>query len=358
VLEIHRVAPRSQRIFVATLVTAAVYASAVAAYAADNTPLHATIRAAQRKVVKIYGAGGLKGLEAYQSGIVISPEGHVLTALSYVLDSDEMAVVLDDGRRFQPELLGVDQVSELAVLKLPIEDESLPAFNLAEAVSAQVGDRILALSNLYNIAGGDEPASVLQGVVAAIAPLEARRGGYQSNFHGQVYLLDAAANNPGAAGGALVDWNGRLLGVLGKELKSRSTGAWIHYALPIDQIAATVDRLREGQSLDASKDLPKPLEALTLADLGLVLVPDVLPRTPPYIDSVFPDSPAARADLRPDDLVVFVDAEPTTSCQSVIETVSRREKFDELRISVLRDGDFIEATLTADDLDDDKNGEH
>src|SRR5262245_11128620 len=76
-----------------------------------------TIRRAQQKVVKIYGAGGMKGLEAYQSGIIISPEGHVLTALSYVLDADELTVVLDDGRHFTAEQLGIDQVSELAVLK-------------------------------------------------------------------------------------------------------------------------------------------------------------------------------------------------------------------------------------------------
>jgi serine protease Do len=310
--------------------------------------LHDVIRDAQRKVVKIYGAGGVRGLEAYQSGILISPEGHVLTALSYVLDADDLAVVLDDGRKFSAELMGADQVSELAVLKLPIEDERLPAFDLNDAAPAVVGQRVLALSNLYNIAAGDEPVSVLQGVVAALGPLEARRGSFQSNYRGTVYILDAAANNPGAAGGALVDWNGRLVGVLGKELKSRATGAWIHYALPIDQIAVTVQRLREGQSLAAAATSVEPLEPLSLADLGLVLVPDVLQRTPPFVDSVIPMSPAARAGLRPDDLLVFVAGEPISSCKAAAQTISRHEKQDEVRISVLRDGELIEATLAAD----------
>ncbi len=313
-------------------------------------PLHDTIREAQRKVVKIYGAGGIRGLEAYQTGILISPEGHILTALSYVLDSDELTVVLDDGRRFTAEQLGFDQVAELAVLKLPLaEDETLPAFDLAEAAQAQVGDRILALSNLYNIAEGDDPVSVLQGVVTAIAPLEARRGGFATNYHGRVYILDAAANNPGAAGGALVDWQGRLVGVLGKELKSRATGAWLHYALPIDEIAATVARLREGQDVDAPNDAPPPSESLTLAELGLVLVPNVLPRTPPFIDTVFPDSPAAHAGLRPDDLIVFVAGDPTASCNAVTEIIARQERFDELAVSVLRDGKLIEVSLLADE---------
>jgi serine protease Do len=195
--------------------------------------------------------------------------------------------------------------------------------------------------------------SVLQGVVAAIAPLEARRGGYQSNYRGQAYVLDAAANNPGAAGGALVDWNGRLLGLLGKELKSRATGAWLHYALPIGEIAATVQRLESGESLDNAGELPPAVDGVTLADLGLVLVPNVLPRTPPYIDSVFPGSPAARAGLRADDLIVFVAGDPVASCQAVLDVVGRHERFDEVTIAVLRGGEFHEASLLVDeDLED------
>jgi S1-C subfamily serine protease len=92
--------------------------------------LHDTIRDAQRKVVKIYGAGGLSGLEAYQSGILISPEGDVLTVQSYVLDTDDLAIVLDDGRKLKAELLGTDPIRELAVLKLNVEDdETFPYFD-------------------------------------------------------------------------------------------------------------------------------------------------------------------------------------------------------------------------------------
>ncbi len=321
--------------------------------AADQS-LHDTIRQAQRKVVKIYGAGGVRGLEAYQSGVLISPEGHVLTVFSYVLDVDDLAVVLDDGRKYTAQVLGVDPVRELAVLKLPVEDERLPAFDLATARKARVGDRVLALSNLFNIAGRDEPVSVLQGVVTALAPLDARRGGFQSAYHGTVYVLDAAANNPGAAGGALVDWRGDLVGLLGKELRNGATGAWIHYALPIENIAETVDNLKAGQSLEKADAAAAPLEPLSLADLGIVLVPDVLERTPPYIDAIFPKSPAVQGKLRPDDLIVFIDGEPTASCKAVVEAVRRREKFDEVRVSVLRNGKLVEAPLRAQDSSESK----
>jgi S1-C subfamily serine protease len=312
--------------------------------------LHDSIREAQRKVVKIYGAGGVSGLEAYQTGILISAEGHVLTVQSYVLDTDDLAVVLDDGRKFTAEILGVDPVRELAVLKLPIEDDSLSHFNLAAAPLAKIGERVLAVSNLFNIAGGDEPVSALQGVVSAISPLDARRGAHQANFHGNVYIVDAAANNPGAAGGALVNWRGELLGLLGKELRSSATGAWLHYAIPVDQFVASVETMEAGRTVDdADSNISTAADPLSLAKVGIVLIPDILPRTPPYIDSVVADSAAARAGLRPDDLLVLVEGEPTASCSAVVDQVTRRESFDDVRISVLRDGKLVEVTLNAED---------
>jgi S1-C subfamily serine protease len=325
----------------------------IASPSAIAASLHDTIRDAQRKVVKIYGAGGISGLEAYQTGILISPEGHVLTVQSYVLDTDDLVVVLDDGRKFKGEVLGTDPVRELALIKLPLEDETLPHFDLSAAPSAAIGDRVLAVSNLFNIAGGDEPVSVLQGVVTALAPLDARRGSFETAFRGKVYVVDAAANNPGAAGGALVNWRGELLGLLGKELRSRATGAWLHYAIPVDQFVEAVETMRAGGSV-SSADLAQsaPAEPLSLADVGIVLVPDVLPRTPPYIDAVLPKSAAARAGLKSDDLVVFVEGEPTSSCVAVVEAISQRERFDAVRLSVLRDGALVEATLEAGDAEE------
>jgi serine protease Do len=167
-----------------------------------------------------------------------------------------------------------------------------------------------------------------------------------------VYIVDAHANNPGAAGGALIDWQGNLLGILGKELKSRVTGSWLHYAIPVEQFADAASDMMAGRSLQLSTDgLVMPDDPLTLADLGLVLTPNVLPRTPPYVDGVLPNSAAAAAGLRPDDLVVFVAGQPTASCTAVMESLARREKYEQVRLSVLRDGRLIETDLSADGAD-------
>ena len=92
----------------------------------------AVVRGVQPKIVKIYGAGGFRGLEPYQSGFLISPEGHVLTVWSYVLDTEFITVTLDDGRKFEAKLLGADPRLELALLK--IEAADLPYFDLAQEI--------------------------------------------------------------------------------------------------------------------------------------------------------------------------------------------------------------------------------
>lgn len=315
---------------------------------AQSANLRQNIRTAQSKVVKIFGAGGLRQLEAYQTGILISPDGYVLTALSYVLDTDDLAVILDDGRKWQAEFIGSDLVTELALLKLPIEGEQLPHYDLrrdADRQRAKPGDRILALSNLYGIATGDEPVSVLQGVITAIAPLKARRGAFQSNYRDQVYILDAYANNPGAAGGALVDWQGRLIGVLGKELRSEVTGTWLNYALPTQSILATVEDLLAGRTTGTANQLPAPAEPHTTEGLGISLIPDVLPRTPPYIDTIRRNSPAEQTGLRSDDLVVFINGQPTDSRRAVVKQIELQDRYEPVTISVLRDGKLLEFAL-------------
>src|SRR5438128_1171741 len=99
---------------------------------------------------------------------------------------------------------------------------ALAALGLAEAKKPMVktGTGVLAFSNQFEIATRDEPVSIQRGLVQAITKLKGRRGIHEANFSGTVYVLDAITNNPGAAGGALTDRNGKLLGLIGRELKN------------------------------------------------------------------------------------------------------------------------------------------
>src|SRR5206468_4499670 len=92
---------------------------------------------------------------------------------------------------------------------------------------------VLAVSNLFKIAEREEPMSVQHGVVAGYSKLPLRRGIFQAPFSGEVYVIDAITNNPGAAGGIITTRKGELLGLIGKELRNELTNTWINYAIPI-----------------------------------------------------------------------------------------------------------------------------
>jgi serine protease Do len=204
----------------------------------------------------------------------------------------------------------------------------------------------LAFSNLFGIATGDEPVSVLHGVVSAVAPLEARRGAFTTNYRGDVYVVDAAANNPGAAGGALTDAQGRLLGMLGKELRSNLTDMWLSYALPVSAFAPAVEDMLAGRFTPPElSEVDQPENPLSFAILGIVLVPDVVVRTPPYVDRVIPGSPAANAGVRSDDLLVMIDTQVAASCRDAVRLINRLERDATARIAVLRGDELLEFTL-------------
>ncbi|WP_404309900.1 S1C family serine protease [Neorhodopirellula lusitana] len=312
---------------------------------------------AQQRVVKIYGAGGVGGLDAYQSGMLVSPVGHVATAWSSVLDVEPI-VVLGDGRRFESKIVGFEPSLELAVLKLDASD--LPYFevpdqggqdggrNQAAQRGPQWGDPVLAVSNLFNIATGDEPASVLQGRIAARSELDARRGTFQTAYRGEVWLLDLVANNPGAAGGALVDLNGQLVGMLGKELRDRKTGVWLNYAIPADVLRGPIGDIIAGRKtvLPATdRPLLSREQSHSTETLGIGLIPDVLEMTPVYVDTIKDESAAQQANLQPDDLILLVNGARVAHQRAFRDQLRRIDRRDDVAFTIQRANDILEVTL-------------
>lgn len=301
----------------------------------------------QAKIVKVYGAGGVGGLESYQSGFMISADGHLLTAASYVLDTDRILIVLDDGQRFDAEIVGMDPRLEIAVLKIAAVE--LDYFDLSQSPEIDLGARVLAFSNLFGVAVGDEAASVLHGVVTAKTSLAARRGAFELPYRGPVYVVDAVTNNPGAAGGALTDREGNLVGMLGKELRNALDNTWLNYALPISELQASVLSIRAGEFRTGprSVDRRRPLEPVNLSMLGIALVPDVLANTPPYVDSILFRSTASEAGLRADDLILSINDQTIRSIAQLKEELSYTDRIDEVRLLVQRQQQLLEFSLFA-----------
>jgi S1-C subfamily serine protease len=303
----------------------------------------------QPKIVKIYGAGGFRGMAAYQSGMLISADGHILTVFSHVLDTDYITVVLADGRKFEAKLLGADPRMEIAVLKIAAAD--LPHFDLSKAVLGRAAENVLAFSNLFNVAIGDEPASVQHGVISVLTKLEARQGVYETPYRGPVYVLDVKTNNPGAGGGALVTRRGELLGMLGKELKNAMNSTYLNYAIPTSAMQESIESIKAGKMVARRDEDPrtKPRRSLTLDALGVVLVPDVLERTPPYVEQVRDGSPAEKAGVRPDDLIVLLGDQLVQSCKFLRGDLEYIDYQDPVRLMLLRGQELIDVTLQSEE---------
>lgn len=327
------------RLIVAMSLTLTVLSSGFSPAEARSTS--ETVEYILPRTVKIFGAGGLQKLASYGTGFLVSKDGHIVTVWSHVLDPDEVSIVLDDGRRFPAKVLGAEPPLDLAVLKIDAPDRELdlPHFNLdTEIGTASAGARVLGFSNMFKVATGDEPVSVLHGVVMSRTKLRARRGTYQIPYDGEVYIVDAITNNSGAAGGILTTRDGKLLGMIGRELRNSETNTWVNYSIPLTVLKTPVQEIISGNFTSTQKPLDDPGVAARYypRDFGIVMVPDVLFRTPAYVDAVIAGSPAKEAGIKPDDLVLFVNDELMQSVRTIKEELGRLEAGDQLSIVVRR----------------------
>lgn len=307
-----------------------------------------------KKLVKLFGSGGFKGVASYGTGIVVSPQGHVLTVAGPLLDTQNLRVHLPDGRRYENlKVVGVEPLLDLALVKIPLKDgETVPYFDVTEAAKrpvAQPGDWVLGMSNQFQIATRDEPMTVQRGVVMAYTKLQGRRGVNEAPYTGDVYVVDAITNNPGGGGGALTTRKGELLGIVGKELKNSLTDTWINYAVPVQaKIEVTADDNKK-ETLSVVDFVEKTVrdgkwKRIEIAKAaggakayhGIIMVPDVVERTPPYVDRVLAESPAAKAGLKPDDLIVYINGEQVGHIKTFNEIISKIPPNQKIAVEVRR----------------------
>lgn len=331
-----------------------------------QAPFPQTAAEVNRRMAKIYGSGGFRGLPAYGSGIVISSKGHILTCANHLLDTPDLRVHLYDGTRYQAKVVVIEPVLDAALIKINVSDPAeydrldLPHFDVRAAMDAplaQPGDWVLAFSNQFQIAVRDEPMSVQRGVIAAYTRLHGRRGIFDAAYTGDVYVVDAITNNPGAAGGALTTCQGRLLGMIGKELRNTLSETWLNYAIPINarveakqedgstRIVSMREFLEKGPRGEYKPANVRKKERGIGGYHGIVLVPNVVERTPPFVDAVRPDSPAEKAGLKPDDLIVYVDGEPVNSIAAFNEYMSKTNPGNEVVLEVRRGDRLVSIRL-------------
>jgi serine protease Do len=332
------------------------FSRAVEARSSDDSPAPQSQTTADEgldrtlaKVVKIFGSGGMGGLEDYGSGFLVSSSGHVVTVWSHLIDTGEVRVVLNDGRRFVAKFLKGDTSRDLAVLKIDAPDTDLPFFDLRDSLDVTPGTRVLAYSNMFKVATGDEPVSVIHGVISVRTRLSGRRGAYRATYEGPVYVVDSVTNNPGAAGGALTTLDGRLVGMLGRELLNSESNTWVNYAVPIGELRGPIEDIVAGRAVPQSKPPESGQLRFTALDFGLVLVPDVVYRTPAYVEAVVAGSSAVKAGIRSEDLVVFVNDELVQSNRTLKTILGRLDPGELIHVVVRRKDQLLPLELRVPD---------
>lgn len=278
----------------------AAFVVATASVYAEEAPggFSAASDIAQARTAKILG-GAIGRTPGYATGLIVSPRGEILTSQGSFLNVDNLRVILPDGGEHQARVVRRSNALQTALLK--IEAETPQFFNLSEQANVESGDWILAVSNAFKVADGAEPLSVNVGVISLKTKLDARRGFSEFPYEGDVFLIDAITSNPGAAGGAVVDLRGRLVGMIGKVIEGKTTNTRLNYALPADQLADFVAG-KEAAPMIVSSSQQK-------GDLGVRLFALGGRKAPAFIDRVLPGSPAAVAGVKSDDLVISLAGE-------------------------------------------------
>jgi serine protease Do len=339
------------------LVTAFVAAALAPAPSRSDESFAKVADEVNKKMVKLFGSGGFRGLASYGTGVVISPGGLILTINSHILDTRDLRVHMYDGTRYHAKVLCAEPELDVALVQIEAKGLELDHYFDVQAAAkrpvAGPGTNVLAFSNQFQIATRDEPMSVQRGVVAAYSKLYGRIGVFEATYRGNVYVIDAITNNPGAGGGVITTRKGELLGLIGRELRNELTNTWINYAIPFNATAEAVtkDGKRKVGILDLIREkekyrkLPPRQELKYNAYTGIVLVPNVVERTPPYVEDVVPGSPADKAKLKPDDLIVYVDGLPVPDIVTLNEILGRTAPDVEVKLEVQRGDKLITVPL-------------
>ncbi|EKV29281.1 Trypsin-like serine protease [Caenispirillum salinarum AK4] len=232
------------------------------------------------------------------SGVIVREDGIVVTNDHVIAGASEITVILADRREFEAEVLGTDERTDLAVLRLETDGETLPTLPLTDSDALEVGDLVLAVGNPFGVG-----QTTTMGIVSALGRTT---GGGDSQHDFRSFIQTDAAINPGNSGGALVDGAGRLVGI-NTAIYSRDGGnVGIGFAIPSNMVRVTVDSLiSEGRAVrpwfgaggqGVTNDIAQ--------SLGMERPVGVL------INEIYPGGPADRAGLKVGDVVVAAGGLP------------------------------------------------
>jgi serine protease DegQ len=264
------------------------------------------------------------------SGVVVSPEGYILTNFHVIEGADEIEVAHNDGRKYKARVVGSDPESDLAVLRIPA-DHKLPVMAFGSSDTLRVGDVVLAIGNPFGVG-----QTVTSGIVSALGRSHLGINTFEN------FIQTDAAINPGNSGGALVDANGHLVGI-NTAIYSQSGGSMgIGFAIPVslaksvmEQIVRTGSVTRGWVGIEVQEITPELAESFNLSGTDGALIAGIMR-----------GSPADKSGIKPGDVLVQVTGKQVKDSQAVLELIAALQPGSKARFGLKREGRDVAVDVT------------
>ncbi len=263
------------------------------------------------------------------SGVIVSSSGYILTNNHVVEGADEIEVFLNDSRSTRAKVIGTDPDTDLAIVKIDLD--RLPVIVLGNSDDLQVGDQVLAIGNPFGVG-----QTVTSGIISALGRNQLGINTFEN------FIQTDAAINPGNSGGALVDTKGNLLGI-NTAIYSRSGGSMgIGFAIPVSTAKQVLEGIvKDGQVTrgwigvepnDLSAELAETFEVKT--KVGVI------------ITGVLQNGPAAKAGIKPGDVIVAIAGKPVASVPQLLASVSALKPGSATQFSLERKNQAVNVDVT------------
>ena len=253
------------------------------------------------------------------SGVIVSPEGYILTNFHVIEGAQEIEVTLSDSRKATAKLIGADPDTDLAILRIQLD--RLPVIALGNSDSLQVGDRVLAIGNPFGVG-----QTVTSGIVSALGRNQLGINTFEN------FIQTDAAINPGNSGGALVDVQGNLLGI-NTAIYSRSGGNMgIGFAIPVSTARQVLEGIvKDGQvtrgwlGVEPTEITPEMAETFGLKQTQGVIITGVLQ-----------DGPAAKAGIKPGDVLLRVAGKDIQNVGELLTHIASLPPGQQVKVELAR----------------------
>jgi serine protease DegQ len=269
-------------------------------------------------------------LSSLGSGVIVSPQGYILTNYHVIEAADDIEVALSDGRKASAKLVGADPETDLAVVKIALDN--LPTITFGKSEQARVGDVVLAIGNPFAVG-----QTVTMGIVSALGRNHLGINTFEN------FIQTDAAINPGNSGGALIDTLGNLIGINTAIYSNNHAGGslGIGFAIPastakqvMESIIATGQVVRGYIGVEPQEITPEMVEALHLPRSNGAMIAGVMR-----------GGPADTAGLRPGDILVAVEGQAVPDTTTMLNRIAQLPPGKDAKLSVVRGGQELALTV-------------